>query len=302
MKNLEIRSTHWKRGKSLTNAINYYRTVLPIILSQRRNIVIFSHMTEVQSFLIAPLCRLLKIRHFLWYAHKNRSKYLKLALPFLSGIITSTPGSCPIKGPKVHAIGQAIDHNLFSVADYRPKNPPSCWYHVGRMDKSKHIDLMIDVFRQLRKNGWNLTLHLYGDISTQHSENYPVSSSPSFLSRNNSSWLTFHGPIERAKIPEIARHHDGFVHAFQGSLDKAVLEAVMCRRVVVSINPEFEAHFCSSTSTSQNLFDRLMSQLLKVLKMSEVEQNTRIEEFYNTCRRNHSLDKWINDVVEVITN
>jgi hypothetical protein len=36
--------------------------------------------------------------------------------------------------------------------------------------------------------------------------------------------------------------------------------------------------------------------------MSEDEQKARIETFYNITKQNHSLDKWIGALVEVITH
>ena len=300
--NIEIQSSNWKSGQSLKNAITFYRLVIPVILSQRKDIVVFSHMTEVQSFLIAPLCRLLGIPHFLWYAHKSNSKYLRLSFPFLNGVITSTPGSCPIRSSKVHPIGQAIDIELFGIIQSLPNIPPLRWYHVGRLDESKNIDLIIEVFCKLRGEGWDLKLDFYGRPSSNSAQTYFDTIRKKYLTKDNLDWLTFHGPIERARIPEIASHHDGFVHAFQGSLDKAVLEAVICKRVIVSTNPEFENEFSSFKSIHHSQFENLTLQLGTVLEMLEDEQEARIEAFYNITKQNHSLDKWIGALVEVITH
>lgn len=302
IENVDIFSSNWIRRKAFKNVIHFYQTVLPVVFPHRKNLIVFSHMTEVQSFLIAPLCRVLGIPHFLWYAHKSKSKYLKLSLPFLSGVVTSTPGSCPVKSSKVHPIGQAIDHELFSVTKSFPKNPPLRWYHVGRMDKSKNIDLIIEVFDKLRKAGWSLQLDFYGEPSSNTAKRYFDELKLRYLTNNNSSWLTFHGSVERTRIPQVASQYDGFVHAFQGSLDKAVLEAAMCKRVVVSINPEFEVEFSSTNFTGQTLFDKLALQLLMALEMSEEEQRARIQAFYSIAREHHSLETWINELLEVIRN
>jgi glycosyltransferase involved in cell wall biosynthesis len=298
---LLIRSSHWKRSKPLRNAISFYRTVLPLIFSNRNNLVIFSHMTEVQSCLISPFCRFLGVPHYLWYAHKSKSKYLKLSFPFLTGVITSTPGSCPISGPKVHPIGQAIDQELFGTVRSVPQNPPLRWYHVGRMDKSKNIDLIIEVFAELRRVGWNLTLDFYGSSSSKSTQDYLLALTQTFFVDRNSHWLKFHGAIQRDRIPEIAGLYDGFVHAFQGSLDKAVLEATMSKRLVVSINPEFKIEFGYPNSIHGTLFDVLYSQLLAALRMSEKEQKQKIESCYKLTINNHSLDNWIHKLVKVIS-
>lgn len=299
---LVIKSSYWKNGKTLKSALRFYRTVLPLMFSQRKRLVVFSHMTEVQSFLIAPICRILGIRHFLWYAHTSQSNYLRLSFPFLNGIITSTPGSCPVKGSKVHPIGQAIDHKIFNSVNSIPLNPPLRWYHIGRMDKSKNIDLIIEVFKQLRKEGWNLTLDFYGDSSSESTKNYLKSLTQKYFSGNHDDWLKYHGAVERNKIPRVAELYDGFIHAFQGSLDKAVLEATMCKRIVVSINPEFESEFNHYDSGNKSLFDKLSLQLLSALEMPKEEQGIKIERFFKKTQESHSLDNWISKLLMVISN
>lgn len=299
---LVVRSSNWQRGHPFRNAISYYKLVLPLLFSHRKRLVIFSHMTEVQSFLIAPICRLLGIPHFLWYAHKNKSKYLRLSFPFLTGVITSTPGSCPINGPKVYPIGQAIDEKLFSSTIQTSKNPPLRWYHIGRMDQSKNIVLIIEVFQKLRNIGWEITLDLFGDISSESSRKYLDRLSRKYFTLENSNWLTFHGAIQRGRIPTTAQLYDGFVHAFQGSLDKAVLEAAMCKRLVVSINPEFESEFGTPDLMVTNLTDKLFLLMISSLELSAQEQRERINNLFNKTVQNHSLETWLLKLMAVISD
>lgn len=298
--NVDIKWSGWKRKNRIISLIHFYRSTLPVLLVNRKKLVVFSHMTEIQSLLIAPLCRLLGIPHYLWYAHKNKSIYLTLVYPFLTGLITSTEGSCPIDGSKVHLIGQAIDHQFFTVSNSIPANPPLSWYHVGRMDASKNIQLIIDVFFALRGAGWNLKLDFYGAPSSGDSQSYFDSMELLYSQENNLKWLTFCGPVERTKIPALASKYDGFVHAFQGSLDKAVLEATMCKRVVVSINPEFEEEFNLNSKREISLFDKLFSEMNTVLQTPESEQHVRIETFYELSVHKHSLSRWIDELLKVI--
>ena len=97
-----------KIPSGLNSEINFLK-----FLGKYRKFIIFSHMTEVQSGIIAPISKLLGIRHLLWYAHKSKSKYLVWNNIFVDEILTSTSGSCPIKSHKIKPIGQGIDQNLF---------------------------------------------------------------------------------------------------------------------------------------------------------------------------------------------
>lgn len=123
-----------------------------------------------------------------------------------------------------------------------------------------------------------------------------------YFSGNHDDWLKFHGAVERNTIPRVAELYDGFIHAFQGSLDKAVLEATMCKRVVVSINPEFESEFNHYDSGNKSLFEKLSLQLLSALEMPTEEQGIKIERFFKKTQESHSLDNWISKLLMVISN
>lgn len=298
--NLFVLSTHWKVRKSFINALNFYRIVLPILFKNRGNLVVFSHMTEVQSLLISPFCAILRIKHFLWYAHKSKSPYLRFSFPLLSGVITSTSGSCPLSGPKVHAIGQAIDTKLFSSAKNPPKNPPLRWYHIGRLDESKNIHLIIEAFQKLRGLGWDLSLDLYGEPSMGRTSNYFQSLLKYFSLEETAGWLRYHGSINRSQIPEVAQNHDGFIHAFEGSLDKALLEAIMCRRVVVSTNTEFLLEFESTNYAKKKNLYEVIQQMEYSLKLSSSEQAKRVDRYWQIATLNHSLESWIEKLSKVL--
>ena len=298
--NVQVVNVNWVLNKPIRNLAKYVFALIRIF-SRNKPDVVFSHMTEIQSIIAAPFTSTLKIPHYLWYAHKHKSFALRICRRFVTAIITSTNGSCPYSGRGVIPIGQAIDQELFDTVRSVPQNPPLRWYHVGRMDKSKNIDLIIEVFTELRRVGWNLTLDFYGSSSSKSTQDYLLALTQTFFVDRNSHWLKFHGAIQRDKIPEIAGLYDSFVHAFQGSLDKAVLEATMSKRLVVSINPEFKIEFGYPNSIHGTLFDVLSSQLLAALRMSEKEQKQKIESCYKLTINNHSLDNWIHKLVKVIS-
>jgi hypothetical protein len=70
-------------------------------------------MTSVQSAFISPITRIIRLRHYLWFAHTSNGIFLKVSRLLSNGIITSTPGSCPLKGNKVYPIGQSINSKNF---------------------------------------------------------------------------------------------------------------------------------------------------------------------------------------------
>lgn len=290
---LTIKSHRWEEGRKFTSSIRFLAQIIPFMFKNRHQAVLFSHMTHVHSFLIAPLCKLLGIRHYLWYAHTSKSPFLYLTYPLLDGLLTSTNGSCPIEGKRVSYMGQSIDISYHSV-----DRPPECkfplsWYHIGRLDPSKNVEVCIEVLNEFRQLGIPFTLDIYGVASSSKYKNYESQLHSIFSDKPYESWVKFHGKVNNADVPLIALRHDGFIHAFQGSLDKAVLEAVASKRFVVSANLEFRREF-GLTSILQSDIREVLKQQISNLLVSSLEQNlAEIEQRFRLLSQNHSRETWI---------
>ena len=154
--NLKVINSKWVAGKNIKNALRFLRKAIPVFIKNRPE-VIFSHMTEVQSFLVSLISYVLKIKHFLWYAHTTKSFFLNWNYFLLNGIITSTPGSCPIDGSKIHAIGQAVDAAQFPLRNLSDIKL-SKLVHIGRFDKSKDASLMITATGRAPARPWMIAI------------------------------------------------------------------------------------------------------------------------------------------------
>lgn len=296
--NVHIYSTNWIPGVILRNVINFYRVSLPLIFKNRKG-VIFSHMTEVQSLLISPICKLLQIRHFLWYAHKSDSVFLSLVYPFLDGVITSTDGSCPVKGKKVKSIGQSVDLEPIAQISRIPSIPPRSWYHIGRLDPSKNLEFLIEALAPLRLKDPRITLHLYGTPTTEQAEKY-LNKLRIKYNNSNYPWVYFHGQLNYNDLASVSNSHDGFIHAYWGSLDKALVEAIIQKRVVVSSNPEYLWVFRNQRLLRENQFGELQSQLSKIYGEEPSNTLEQIEKDFRLASDHHSLDNWIAQLLSIL--
>lgn len=296
---LKIQCTNWVNGSKLLSTIRFLRATIPILIRQRGQLVVFSHMTEVQSALIAPLTKILRIPHFLWYAHAKKSLFLRFSWRFLTGIITSTSGSCPVKGKKVHYIGQAVDHKMFSLPLGEAANPPLRWYNIGRIDPSKKLELILKSLLVLRNRGWQITFDIYGAPSSAVHSKYFNEITELCSTPNYSSWAKLHGPIRSNLIAETTHGHDGFVHAFDGSLDKTLIEAMMQRKVVVSTNLEFIRLF-GNNENSHDLKLDLADLIQRALNSPKEIQAEIISQRYKECVQNHSLESWLRKAEELL--
>jgi len=293
---VKVLSSNWIPGDDFRNSVKFLHQVLKLILRNRSNIVVFSHMAEVQSALIAIPLRLLRVPHFLWYAHAHKSFYLKWVHFWANGIITSTNGSCPIASRKVHVVGQAI--NLSSFEMTRDQTIPfKSLLHVGRVDPSKDIETIYEVVSRVRKDFPELELSLIGDPSSLEARQQFDLFVGKTLADQNAGWLHLIPAIPREQISTTLGAHDIFVHAFRGSLDKSILEATAVGLPVVTQNYEYLNLF---GQWSEDGF--LESELRTVLSaprstiLSEVLRKREILE------KNHSLSNWSTKISDVLLN
>jgi glycosyltransferase involved in cell wall biosynthesis len=287
MKDIRVISSQWVPGQNFRNVWKFIRVFTREIL-QGNYVSVFSHMTVIQSCLSGPILRFLGIKHYLWYAHAQNSFFLRWAHVWCTGIITSTINSCPIRSKKIYCIGQSIDERLFT-ATTRPSIPLTRFIHVGRLDPSKGIDIIIDSVTRIRKSYPNITLMLLGSASTTKSQEYVNEIKNSWELQINEGWLEFHESIPRNNLPSFLKSYDVFVHAFQGSLDKSLIEATFSNLAVVTINHEYQRDFGVWSSNSDSLQSEIEALIARPTEEMTPELNRRLE----IAHQRHSMSKWI---------
>jgi glycosyltransferase involved in cell wall biosynthesis len=241
--NIRVFTSNWQPGQNIRNIYRFYLIFIQLI-RQYEFIAVFSHMTSVQSCLAGPILRLLKIHHCLWYAHAKNSAILRIAYFWVDKLVTSTDGSCPLSGKKILYLGQSIDQEKFKPE--RTLRPPfRKFLHIGRADPSKNLTLIIETVSQFRNSDRGIRLELVGNASGVRQQSELEKLKQIWTDGVQQGWLLFSPAIPRAEIPNLLNQHDVFIHAFEGSLDKTLIEATMTNMPVVTINQEYINEFGS---------------------------------------------------------
>lgn len=292
--NVQVINLNWSTGSNISNSVRFLNALTKVLTESKPEIV-FSHMTEKLSLIAAPLLKILRIPHFLWYAHASSSISLKISSNIVDAIFTSTTGSCPIVTSRVRILGQAIDVSKFQgrISQFsHPKN----YVHVGRLDKSKNIDLLI---RKVLVERSGNTLSLIGAPSNSEATIYWENIKSKYANFLSSQQLIANGPIPRSELPALLGRFDLFIHAFNGSLDKSILEATACGLPVVTTNPEFLSIFgtWSGKFEDLDLGTELNAFLNKPLGAREIELKRRA----SLVKENHSFDSWIEKITLEMT-
>ncbi len=293
--NIKIYSTSWAKGKPIRNILFLYWRFFQILKSEDISVV-FSHMTDLQSAFLVPITKFLGIRHYLWYAHKTKSKYLSFASYFLDGILTSTIGSCPITSKKVIPIGQGVDSNKFRFVNHFISGQVKM-LHVGRFDPPKRIQSIIDAAIKVKELGMMVSLTLIGDPSNELARNYADGIKGHYSSQSQFDWITFSPSINRDELPELLQKFDVFVHSYMGSLDKTLIEATLSGLPVATSNPEYLKIFGSwSENESGNLLDEIIAvQSASRMELAEETLRRRL-----LCAEHHSLTSWVEKISRVL--
>lgn len=294
--NVTIHNVDWNSQTKIKSTMKFLMIFLEVLFFEKPNII-FYHMTEVQCALTSPIARLMHIRNYLWYAHASKSKYLNFSKYFVNGILTSTRGSCPILGDKIKYIGQSIDQNLFTFRSHELSSPLKLC-HVGRLDKSKNILKLLDFSHDLNELGYKNTFILIGEPSPGSEKDNYLSAIKEYSSLKNVD-LEFFGNKSRLEIPAILHEMDFFVHAYTGSLDKALLEATMCGVPVLTLNREY-MHLFPKFFKDQDV--SLFEQFLSYFQMNFKERIRQLLEMKSIVERQHSLDQWTSKLITIITS
>ena len=288
--NTRVFTSNWQPGQNIRNIYRFYLIFIQLI-RQYEFVAVFSHMTSVQSCLAGPLLRLLKIHHCLWYAHAKNSAILKFAYFWVDKLLTSTGGSCPLSGNKILYLGQSINQEKFKP-QRTVRQPLRKFLHIGRADPSKNLTLIIETVSQFRNSDRDIRLELVGNASGVRQQSELEKLKQIWADAVQQGWLLFSPAIPRAEISNLLNQHDVFIHAFEGSLDKTLIEATMTNMPVVTINQEYINEFGSWGKWPVSL----ESELGALLSSDQKEIDKQIRKRTSKAIEKHSSGIWISNL------
>lgn len=292
--NIVFYSLDLGKHNKIIASVNLYRYLVFSIYRERRNLIFFGHMTDSLSALAAPLTKVLGLRHFLWYAHTSNSLYFKICLKLLTGIFTSTVGSTPMQSPKIKVLGQGIDLSLFPFSTERDYGSMTRLVSVGRLDKSKGIDELIETLIELRTKNPELTLTFFGQ-PTPRNKSYFEALLKKYSSLIGLGIVQFSGSLPRSLIANTLQQYDVFIHFFKGSLDKVLLEASAIGIPVITLNEEYWK-FASGFSDDSYSTLTLVSQYHSLISKDPFSVADNCLRLRRGVEELHSIDNLIRQV------
>jgi len=198
-------------------------------------------MNQIYVILGAPFWRAAGKKVGLWYAHGTVSRSLQLAVKPSHIVFTSTKEGMRIETNKRAIVGQGIDTDFFKPLP-KETNTILQLITVGRLSQSKNIETLLDACTQLKNNNIAFHFSIIGPAITPTEERYAEKIKKQCDDLGLEKEVTWVGAISQSALPAYLQKAEVFIHdGSTDSLDKALLEAVLCGCVVVSSNPAYRA-------------------------------------------------------------
>jgi glycosyltransferase involved in cell wall biosynthesis len=250
---------------------------------------VFVHMNQIYVILGAPFWRAARKKVGLWYMHGAVPFSLRVAEKMSNKIFTGTLDSFKLQSKKVSVTGHGIDTERFTPTIV---SKDSDLITVGRITESKNLIALVNLLKEVRKTHF-ITLTIIGSAVSENERRYESVLKAVINRYGLSDAVNFFGPVSQKDLPAELNKAKIFVTAAQnGSLDKAVLEAMACGVSIISMAP-------GTTSlpfghAQVNNLNEFSSQINSVLESKMFMR----EEYSVFIQRNHSLQSLIPRIVQ----
>ncbi len=244
--NVTIYSLGKEKSSGHVSKLQYAVRFLKLIFSLRNSYdEVFVHMNPEYVVLGGIWWRLWHKRIGLWYLHKSVDLKLRLATLLTNVVFTASKESFRLASTKVQYVGHGIDVLQFAYAEKQTSAPTELrLITVGRLSPSKKVHVLIGAVRVFAKShsSINLFLTVVGDASSGEDQNYAKELSMQGRVLPSNATLALVGAKTNDDVAKMLGEYDLFIHASTGtgSVDKAVLEPLLCGVPVITTSEAFK--------------------------------------------------------------
>lgn len=294
---ISVHQWRWRPKTRFYNALNIlFRGVY--LLARNRNARVVFLQADFLSALLSPFCFFMRIPCYLWYAHQHISTYLRFSMPFLSKVLTANPESCEIESSKVRSIGHCIDSSKFDLnGELDNAIESQNFFHLGRCDASKNLGIIVAAVSYFGKSESPAKLFLLGEPTTSKDSESLSDNLKLWMEKYPSTKICRTGKVKRADLPNLLSSMGIFVHAFQGSLDKAILESTLLGNPVATLNRGYVREFgqWSKTEYSDDV-EFLRNEINSIVHADPAFLKSELVRRRDLALSRHSLASWLTEI------
>ncbi|MBU2472985.1 glycosyltransferase, partial [Patescibacteria group bacterium] len=211
---------------------------------------------------------------------------------------------CRLKNrKKIEVIGQGIDIDYFNGQSKKDKQQ-GCFriLSLGRISPAKDYQTLIKATEILVQKGIeDLKVQIVGGPVLKKEQKYFDDLKKIIKEKNLEKYIEFLGSISHNQILSYYQSCDLFINLSQtGSMDKVVLEAMACQRLVLTCNEAFinfldDQRFIFEKKNPQDLAQKIINLInLPIDEKQAIGQQSR-----NKVVKNHNLDNFVNKIIQI---
>jgi len=263
---------------------------------------VFCHQNPEYTILVAPLAKIFRKKIVSWYTHKAINWRRRLMELFTDKILTASDKSfrSPIFPKKVLITGHGIDTGRFRPLNNK-QDPKFIVLSVGRISLVKNYETFIKAIEILSKQKKinNLEVRIVGGFALKKDKVYFREIQQLVKDEKLEEYVKFLGPVPHSEILSYYQNCDLFVNLSQtGSVDKTVLEAMACERLVLTSNEAFK----DILKDERLLFEPknpqdLSQKIINLMNLSEENKKEIGRRLRKKVVDNHNLDKLVKKIL-----
>ena len=249
---------------------------------------IFCHQNPEYTILSAPCATLFRKRLISWYTHKAVNWKLHLVNLLTNKILTASKESCRLKNrKKIEVIGHGIDIDYFKNKQ-ASHNDIFKIISIGRISPSKDYKTLIEAVSNIK----NIEVEIIGGPVLKKDEEY-FQNLKQFAGN-----IKFLGSIPHNQILPYYQNCDLFINLSQtGSVDKAVLEAMACQRLILTSNEAFTDIIGRDLMFEEKNPQALAKKIKWLMNLSQEEKEKIGQRLRKEIVDNHNLDKLVKKIL-----
>lgn len=320
--NVEVHSFGKEKGYGKMKQ-GYRLLVLGFRLGNRAD-GFFVHMHPIYAIIAFLPAKIFGKKLVLWYTHKSVDLKLRVAHFLVDEILTASKDSFRLPSRKVKIVGHGIDLEKFYPL---PHSLPTSGREVkagffplggggevggtkfrilsiGRISPVKDYETLIKAVEILvnKKNIKDLDVQIFGNVGLAKHQSYLESLVKFVENAELDDYIDFQAGVAYDYVPQILAEADLLVNLSEtGSLDKNVLEAAACGRLVLTSNDAFVGPLQKISADLIFKRDQPVDLAEKIVKLKNLELEER-QDLENRLRawveKEHNLDNLARRIVE----
>jgi len=264
---------------------------------------IFCHQNPEYTLLVAPWAKLYRKKIISWYTHKQVTWKLYLTYFLANKIFTASSLSCRLPfRRKIEIVGHGIDLDKFQPLPKSEKSESGfILLSIGRISPIKNYETLIEAIDILVHYRWfdKIKLLLVGGPALCRDKKYFLYLKKLTQDKKLEKYIQFLGPIPHSQILPYYQKCDLFINLSQtGSLDKAVLEAMACQKLVLTCNEAFKEILPPELIFPPKNAKELSQKIVNLLTLPEEEKEKITQTLRQEVEKNHNLTKLIQRIIK----